>query len=133
MTYTIVAFIWRKAGLSPSDFKLLYETNHIPLLLSLTGPLFPLTHSRFYIERRPDASNASYAPVVYVGTPNDFDYDAYCEMVFEDAAACRAFWTRLQEPEVAEKIVEVEERFIDRQKLKVAGIDETVVTTRPSQ
>lgn len=139
MTYTIVAFIWRKDGLSPSDFKLHYETNHIPLLLSLMGPLFPLTHSRFYIERgpgitsSPDASTTSYAPVIYVGTPSDFDYDVYCELVFEDAAAFQAFHARMQAPEVAGKIAEDEQKFINRQKLKVAAVDEPVVTTRPSQ
>ncbi|KAL8726653.1 MAG: hypothetical protein Q9181_005967 [Wetmoreana brouardii] len=140
MTCAIVAFIWRKAGLSPSDFKLYYETNYMPFLLELMGPTFPLTHSRFYIERglvnnsSSDATNASYAPVVYAGTPDDFDYDVFTQFIFESAAARQAFQARLQEPEVAGKIAEEEEKFIDLPKLKVAAVDGPMVTTRrPSQ
>lgn len=135
----IVAFFWRKPGLSPSDFKSHYETAHIPLLLSLMGPVFPVSHSRFYLHRNPgdtsssDRSNASYLPTVFAGTPDDFDYDVYCELVYEDKAAFEAFHARMGEPEVAAKIAEDEEKFIDHRKSKVAAVNEPLVTTRPSR
>lgn len=138
MAYTIVAFIWRKPGLSPTEFKSHYETSHIPLLLSLTGPLFPLSHSRFYLGRNAsdtsssDTTNANHQPTVFAGTPNDFDYDVLATLIFEDTIAFEAFHARLREPEVASKLAEDEERFMDRQKLKVAAVDQPLVSTRPS-
>ena len=138
MTYTIVAFLWRKPGTTPSEFKNHYENTHIPLLLSLMGPLFPLTHSRFYLRRHPEEGSSSatavtnYQPTVYVGTHSDFDYDLYCTLEFEDEKGFDAFHQRMQDPEVAPKIAEDEEKFIDSQKLTVAAIHEPVITRRPS-
>ena len=68
-----------------------------------------------------------------MGTPDDFDYDVWAELVFKDAAAWEAFYMRMGEPEVAAKIGEDEERFVDRKKFKVAAVDEPMITTRPSQ
>ena len=138
MPYTIVAFIWRKPGTSPSEFKTHYE-NHILLVLDLAAAVFPLSHSRFYLKRTPEASsssdtsNSNYRPTVLAGTPDDFAYDVYCELVFEDEAASQAFIARIREPEVAAKIAEDEENFLDRQLLKVAAVAEPVITSRPSQ
>jgi len=139
MPHIIVAFVTRKPGLSPSDFRSHYEKIHMPLLQSLTGSVFPLSHSRFYLQRHPsdtatsDNSNASHPPTVYVGTPNDFAYDAHCELVFENVAAWESFGARMSEPEVAAKIAEDEAKFIDRPKWKVAAVDEPVVTKRRSE
>ena len=134
MTYTIVAFLWRKSGTTPSEFKAHYENNHIPLLLSLLGPLFPLSHSRVYLQRhsKEDAAVADYQPTVYVGAHSDFDYDLFCTLKFEDQHGFEAFYQRMQDPEVAAKIAEDEEKFIERQKLKVAAVQEPVITMRPS-
>lgn len=65
MLYSIVAFFWRKPGLTPQEFRHHYETNHILLLLDLFGPAFPKSHTRFYLPRQlstnhtADTSNAS--------------------------------------------------------------------------
>ncbi len=139
MSYTIVAFIWRKPGTSPSEFKTHYEKTHIPLLLDLLAAVFPLSHSRFYLKRTPedsslsDSSNSNYRPTVLAGTPDDFAYDVYCELVFEDESSFHAFHAGMREPEVAAKIAEDEEKFMDRQLMKVAAVAEPVITSRPSQ
>lgn len=134
MPYTIACFLWRKPGTSPAEFKSHYENHHIPLLLSVMGPLFPQTHTRFYLTRNATgddtSSTADYAPTVFIGTPEDFDYDLFCELVFEDVEAFEAFFARLREPEVAAKVGEDEERFADRKKFKAVAVDEPVVTRR---
>lgn len=101
MSYTIIILVWRKPDISPSTFKSHYETTHIPLIRSLTGPLFPTSHSRFYLARKTmedspksDTSNAKHPPTVFVGTSKDFDYDVYCTLEFENVSAFEAFYTR---------------------------------------
>lgn len=140
MPYTIVAFIWRKEGTSPSEFKSHYETTHIPLLLRLLGSVFPISHTRFYLARQDeDASSFSAEhqqqppqPIIYVGVPEDFDYDVYAELVFDDQPAFDAFYARMREPDVAAQIAADEEKFIARSRLKVVAVQEPLVTTRPS-
>ena len=138
MPFTIVAFIWRKPGLSPSEFRSHYENQHIPLLLSLTGPTFPLSHTRFYLVKNSLDSTSStgvstvdYSPTVFAASPDDFGYDVYCELVFEDSAAFEAFFSRMQDPRTAAAIADDESKFIDRQKMEVAAVQEPVVTKRP--
>lgn len=139
MPFTIVAFLWRKPGITPSEFKSHYETVYIPLIVSLVGQSFPLSHSRFYLRREiqaespSDTTNTNHPPTVFAGTTNDFDYDVYCMLTFEDKSAFETFIGRIRSPEVATKITEDEENFLDRQTMKVAAVDEPVVTTRPSE
>lgn len=137
MPYTIACFLWRKPGTTPFEFKSHYENHHIPLLLSVMGPVFPQTHTRFYLTKNATtddtSSNADYAPTVFMGTREDFDYDLFCELVFEDVKAFEAFFARFREPEVAAKLGEDEERFMDRKMLKAVAVDEPVVTLRPTE
>lgn len=139
MPYTIVAYIWRKPGTTPSAFRSHYENHHIPLLLELLQNLFPVSHSRHYTTRIPanpsssDHSNANYPPTVYAGTPEDIGYDVYSEMKFEDKAAFEAFNARLGEPEVAAKLFADQESFIDIQMLKVVKVEEPCITRRFEQ
>jgi hypothetical protein len=109
MPYTIIAFLWRKPGTTPEFFKNYYETQHIPLLMKKVGTLFPLTHTRHYVTRTPtipassDNSNANYQATVYGGTVEDFDYDAYSEMVFEIFEKFGAFAAKLAEVEATDE------------------------------
>jgi uncharacterized protein (TIGR02118 family) len=122
--FTIRVFVTRKPGISPTAFKDHWENKHIPLLKSLSGPLFPLSHTRHYLAR--DPSNPDQAAVVLVGKPEDFDYDGFAEVAFESEAAFQEFVKVMQLPEVAED----EERFTDRGKLKAVVIGETTVSKR---
>lgn len=137
MSYSIVAFLWRKPGLTPNEFRQHYETKHIPLLLNLLGPVFPKSHTRFYIHRQlsttdsADTSNASYTPTIFIGDTNDFDYDAYASLIFKDEAAFHAFFARLTDPEVAKVVAEDEEKFLWRQKFITAATGTPCVTLQP--
>lgn len=137
MSYSIVAFLWRKPGLTPNEFRQHYETNHIPLLLDLLGSTFPTSHTRFYIPRQSstansaDTSNANYVPTIFIGDTKDFDYDAYASLVFEDEAAFHAFYARLTDPDVAKTVAEDEERFLWRQKFITAATGAPCVTLKP--
>ena len=136
MPFTIVIYSWRKPGLSPAEFKDHYEHGHVPLVQYLTGPLFPLSHTRHYIQRTPgetastDSTNVAHPANVFVGSPSDFEYDAFAELVFEDVTKFQAFFGCVSTPEAAARIAEDEEKFLDRPKMRVAAVDDTAVTTR---
>ena len=137
MSYSIVAFLWRKPGLSPDEFRNHYETQHMPLLLALMGPIFPKSHTRFYLPRQAsapssaDTSNTNYVPTIFIGDAQDFDYDAFASIVFADEAAFEAFYARLREADVAKALREDEDRFLRRQKLVVAATGVPCVTLKP--
>lgn len=83
MPFTIVLFAWRKPNTSPAEFKHHYETTHLPLLKSIAGERFPLTHTRHYIQRTSgdnadsDMSNDTHPAVTFAGEPKDFgEYSA---------------------------------------------------------
>lgn len=107
----------------------------MPLLVSVMGPVFPKTHTRFYLSKHAatEASgpDAAYVPTVFVGTNQDFDYDVYCELVFHDVEEFQAFFARIGEPEVARVVGEDEEKFLDRKMMRSVAVDEPVVTGRP--
>ncbi|KAJ9251207.1 hypothetical protein DTO271D3_3685 [Paecilomyces variotii] len=138
MSYTIVAFLWRKPGITPLEFKTHYETQHIPLLLELLGSRFPASHSRFYLPRLPsdpsstDVSNLNLRPKLFLGDGDGFSWDAYCELCFENHIAFEDFRAAMLEPENATKIAADEEQFLDRSKINVVEVDPPEVTRRPT-
>ena len=139
MSYSIVAFLWRKPGLTPDQFRHHYDTEHMPLLRNLLGPSFPESHTRFYLPRQlsnpssADASNTNYVPTVFLGDTDDFDYDAFASVVFADEAAFHAFNARLRDADVAKVVGEDEEKFLCRQKTIVAAAGAASVTLKPEK
>lgn len=79
----------------PDEFHHHYEKSHTPLLLRLLGPVFPKSHTRFYLPRQPsnpspgDTSNANYALSVFIGNTDDFDYDVFASVIFESLLLAR--------------------------------------------
>lgn len=139
MTYNIVSLIWRKPGLTPAEFRHHYDNVHVPLLRSLVGDTFPLTHTRNYITRHKsdsappnDAnSNATWAPVLFRhATPADFDFDSITVMVWENEVAFQRFYECFYRDDVIRAIEEDEKNFVDREHRLVAASEGAVVTTR---
>jgi len=134
MPLTAIIYATRKEGITPIEFKKHYEESHIPLLKSISGDLFPKSHTRFYVQRThtgdsDDKSNKAYPATVLVGAQEAFDYDAYAELVFEDVQAFRQFMGCVRQPEAAKKIAEDEKHFLERSKMVAALVDDVKVTT----
>lgn len=121
---TLTVFVTRKPGLSPTAFKDHYENTHVPLLRSLAGPIFPLSHARHYLAR--DPATPDHPAIVIFGAPEAFDYDAFAEVTFESETALHKFQKVMMLPEVMED----EDRFTDRAKLKVVAMGDTAITKR---
>lgn len=134
MPYRILIFAYRKRGTSPSQFKTHYETRHVPLLKAITGPLFPKSHVRRYVQRASGGrdsppNNGNYPATVLIGSQSDFDYDAIAELTFKDEAAFQAFFAKVNEPEAAAKIAKDEEQFLDRARMRVVVLGDCTTTT----
>ncbi|KAF2468318.1 uncharacterized protein BDR25DRAFT_231806 [Lindgomyces ingoldianus] len=143
MTYTVIALIYRKPGLTPAQFRTHYDTVHVPLLKSLVGDTFPITHTRNYVTRTrtrsddmaptsisSDSNNELWLPTLYRGQPSDFPYDSMTVMVWEDKTAFERFCEVFYHEEVQEKMQDDEEKFIDRRFRMVCALEEPIVTRR---
>jgi EthD domain len=134
MPYTAIIFAYRKPTTTPAHFKTMYETKHIPLVQSIAGPLFPISHTRRYLARtegspQVGSDTSTYPATVIVGSQADFDYDAIAELVFSDQDAFQAFFAKVSEPANAQRLAEDEDSFLDRSRMRAVALDGTVVTT----
>lgn len=110
--FTIVVFVTRKPGLSPAQFRDHWENTHVPLIRRLGGRSFPVNHTRHYLHR--DETRSDYPISPLVGGPGDFTYDGFAVVSFASREAFEEFLPVMTSPEVLED----EERFTDREKMK---------------
>ncbi|KIA75636.1 hypothetical protein HK57_00568 [Aspergillus ustus] len=122
--YTFAIFVTRKADITPTQFRTHWETNHIPILQRLGGANFPLSHTRHYLSRDETLPGFPVSPVI-VGSAGDFTYDAFAVVTFANEEAFQAFLPVMSSDEV----VEDEERFTDRAKLRVVALGQIGRTT----
>ncbi|KAM5372123.1 hypothetical protein ACJZ2D_007656 [Fusarium nematophilum] len=128
MPYNVLMLAYRKPTLSPKEFYHHYETIHIPLVKSLAGASFPLSHTRRYIQRsEAKEQEGGYPALLLSGSQQDFDYDVMIELSFEDEEAFHRFGRTMGEPDVQTAVAEDCGRFMDqdRSKAVVLGSVET--------
>ncbi len=147
MTYTVVAHIRRRQDITPSEFRTHYDTVHVPLLKSLVGTAFPLTHTRNYVTRIPNTSDATpptpdksqasgkvpgteFAPIMYRGEASSVDYDSLTVLVWEDYPAFERFLEVFSSKEVSEKILEDEKNFKDQSVKRIYALEHPSTTKR---
>lgn len=130
MPFTVILFSYRKPGTAPAAFKAHYESTHIPLIQSLTGPHFPKSHRRYYVQRSEgaDGDRNDYPATVLVGTQPDFQYDAFAELTFEDAAHFQTFMGIVSQGEAKRMIAQDEEAFLDQGRITAVVVGEVLVT-----
>ncbi|KAF4876862.1 hypothetical protein CGCSCA1_v003965 [Colletotrichum siamense] len=124
MSYRMLIFLHRKEGLSHAEFKDHYENVHVPLTKELTGSLFPMLHSRRYIERSPDDGKA----MVLAGAKGEDEADAVVEVAFKDEAAAQAFFAATNSGEAMERLKKDNEQFLNWGKLRILKISEVCET-----
>ncbi|KAI0900632.1 EthD domain-containing protein [Annulohypoxylon nitens] len=122
MPFSVLFLATRKAGTTPEAFKEHYENTHIPLIKSVAGSAFPVTHTRHYIHRAEGQAH------VLLGTQGDFDYDVVVELAFADQAAFQAYAAATHSGDAQAKISADEESFIDRSKSRAVILGSTEVT-----
>lgn len=131
MTFHVLMLVYRNPALTPNQFKHHYETIHIPLMKSLTGKLFPISHTRRYIERAD--SDQAYAASVLGGSQADFDFDCLSELKFETEKGFRTMSALLASPELNPQVGEDCAAFMDPAKTKVVVLGEVVESLRDGE
>ncbi|KAI8236629.1 Alkaline ceramidase YDC1 [Colletotrichum sp. SAR 10_99] len=116
----MLIFLHRKEGLSHAEFKDHYENVHVPLTKELTGSLFPMLHSRRYIQRSPEDGK----PMVLAGAKGEDEADAVVEVAFKDEAAAQAFFAATNSGEAMERLKKDNEQFLNWEKLRILKISE---------
>ncbi|KAL0940444.1 putative e protein [Colletotrichum truncatum] len=117
MTYRIMVFAGRKAGISHEEFKKRYE-QHMHLVEEICGDAMPLRHTRVY----PQQDNATNKPLLLAGNADEMYYDVIATITFDDEAASRKFYEALSTPEAAAKIEADEAGFWDRSRMHVVVV-----------
>lgn len=118
MPYTVLLLIHRKPGLSAAEFKHHYENVHVPLMKSLAGPLFPLSHTRRYTQRADEDHVAA-----------DNGIDCVTEMRFNTASDFTRLSELLASASVVSKVQRDCEAFMDPSKTDVVIMGDTVKIT----
>ncbi|KAL5337429.1 hypothetical protein BJX70DRAFT_246322 [Aspergillus crustosus] len=129
MTFKALLFVTRKPGLTPTEFRTHYDTVHLPLIQSLGGADFPLSHKRLYLSRPDPGADNSYPATTIMGSPEDFPYDCITELTFVDEAGMRRFFRRRMEDGVREVVEKDEGGFMDSEKMKLVVLGGVVETT----
>jgi hypothetical protein len=103
----VMAFLVKKQGLGTCDLIDYYETQHVPLILSLAPA--PATYRRNYLLRDAGASG-----------PDDFDI--VTELVFPDRAAYQNWVSAMYAP--GSGVADDEMNFLDRTRTRSYVVEE---------
>ncbi|KAL4917405.1 EthD domain-containing protein [Aspergillus aurantiobrunneus] len=123
-SFTIVVFVTRRPDLSPAEFRDHWENKHIPLLQRLGGEFFPRSHTRHYLQHEETDDGSDYPIRPLVGDPGNFTYDGFAVVNFASQAAFQQFLPVMTSPDVLED----EERFTDRAKMKAVELGDVRAT-----
>ncbi|MGI5142919.1 MULTISPECIES: EthD domain-containing protein [unclassified Streptomyces] len=106
----LLSCLKKRDGITSEAFKEYYETNHVPLILSLAPS--PTVYKRHYLIRG-DAFNLR---------EDEVDFDVVTEMGWEDRDAFQAWMTAVSD----ERVGIDEARFLDRSRTRAVLIDDRV-------
>jgi hypothetical protein len=112
-----VVLLKRKPGLTRQEFIEHYENRHVPLVRSLLTSIGGYT--RNYLDLTPVASGGAVGAEL-PGDPPDFD--VITELRFAGKAEYDAFLSALADPEVARRLREDEEVFLDRSTMRMFSV-----------
>ncbi|KAF2661217.1 hypothetical protein K491DRAFT_481729 [Lophiostoma macrostomum CBS 122681] len=128
MPFTVILLVTRKPGLELSAFRNHWEHTHIPLLKSLVGDDFPLSHTRHYLDR--DTALPASPANVLKGAQEDFAFDALALWTFADQAHWERFKGKWKREDVRARLEGDEEGWMDRGRLRAVVVGWTGSTGR---
>lgn len=123
--FKVIAFMNRKAGLTRQQFIDYYENNHQKLAREILPPITdyrrnypvyddPLNFAGAFVDESNDAAADNAAQ----------NYDVITEMSFKDRNDFEQFLGALRDPEIARRIMEDEDNFLDRDSTRLVVVDE---------
>ena len=108
--FRLLAFLSKRADISPEWFRDYYENHHVPLVTRLAPPP-PLYERRFVC--RDELLNTNEAAI---------DFDVVTEIGFPDQAGYIAWRNLLYGATCRQQVVEDEAKFLDRARTKTCVI-----------
>jgi hypothetical protein len=111
--FRVFGFLTKKNGLSMREFIDYYESKHVPLICSL-APVPTIYKRRYMVGERLTADGG------------EVDFDVMTELVFADRSAFDAWMAELAKPGIGSRIVEDEEKFLNRARTRAYVIEEHV-------
>lgn len=114
--FKILAFLSKRADLSPEQFVDYYENAHIPFMLGLAPG--PCLYKRRYLTRGAEMESGN----------GSVDFDVVTEVGFPDRAAFLAWQAEVFKPGNAERVADDEARFLDRARSRSYGIVDERIT-----
>ncbi|KAK3314582.1 hypothetical protein B0H66DRAFT_563190 [Apodospora peruviana] len=137
MAFSILIFIYRKAGVTPEDFRTHCQTKLVPLHKEIAGEHYALSHTAHYIQRtegpKVDGNtkrNPTTPATVFMGTQADADWEAIAILEFRDQAHFQAYLGLMMVPENAARIAETEGVVIDNSKTTIVAVGATEVNKK---
>jgi hypothetical protein len=135
MPYTVFVFATRNPTITSEQFKSHWEDTHIPLVKSLVGPLFPLHYKRHYFARTErkgfgGPANRDNPAFLLRGSPDNFDFDAVAELMWEDEKTFQEFYKAIHTTKTAAKLAVDENQFLHSNGWKSVVVGDTANTTR---
>jgi hypothetical protein len=109
--FKIFGFLTKKDGLSMAEFIDYYENKHVPLICSL-APV-PAVYKRRYL-----------AGGKLTAEGGEVDFDVMTELAFADRQAFDEWMAELAKPGVGVRVVEDEEKFLNRARTRAYVINE---------
>jgi EthD domain len=110
LTVSIVALLWRRAGMSRAEFRAYYETHHRLVGEQVLGGYATRYVRRFLTPRD--------------GALDDTDPDVVTEIDFPDAATRDACLAAMAEPATMAMIVADDEQLFDRSRIRMFDVEE---------
>jgi uncharacterized protein (TIGR02118 family) len=108
-----IAFLKRKAGLSPEEFMHYYESRHAPLILAIAPQV--CDYRRNFLRAEGAITPPGAAPL---------GYDVVTELWYPDQAAFEAAMSAFTDPVNARRIAADEENVFDRTATRFYVVDE---------
>jgi hypothetical protein len=112
-----IVLLKRKQGLTREEFLDYYETRHVPLVRTLLPSIGGYT--RNYLDLTPVASGGAVGAEL-PGDPPDFD--VITELWFAGKPEYEKFLSALADPEVARRLRQDEETFLDRSTMRMFSV-----------
>jgi hypothetical protein len=113
----LMCLLKRKPGMSPREFRDYYETVHAPLATRLL-PFFSAYRRNYMIDEEAEVADHVEAPAA---AP---EIDVITEFVFETRADYEKMVAAFSDPAIAGEIADDEERFLDRNAIRIFFVDE---------
>ena len=109
--FKVFGFLTKKDGLRTQEFIDYYESKHVPLICSL-APVPTVYKRRYLVGERLTAEGG------------EVDFDVMTELVFADRRGFDIWMAELAKPGVGARIVEDEEKFLNRARTRAYVIEE---------